>query len=110
MTDGGWGDECTLDDHAGSLLSRDAGDRRALLGLAEAYHKLLNTHTEARRDCTSMMTVVRLSIERCKGRGRFRQNRDVRLSVVRALYMWRLYCGPLHKIFEETTEPTVYLK
>lgn len=76
MTDGRWGDESALGDHAGSLLSRNTGERRALLRLAEGYHELRGTHTEARRDCTSMMTSVKLSIEGWQVGRRSRQNRE----------------------------------
>lgn len=70
-TDGGWGDESALGDEAGGLLSRDAGDGRALRRLAEMCKKLCGIRTEARRDWTSMMTGVELSIESWRVRGRF---------------------------------------
>jgi hypothetical protein len=59
-------DESALDHHAGSLLSRDTGDRGTLQELFNLSQKLRGSHTEARNVCESMVTDVMVSIE-CEG-------------------------------------------
>jgi hypothetical protein len=56
-------DESALDHHAGSLLSRDTGDRGTLQELFNLSQKLRGSHTEARNVCESMVTDVMVSIE-----------------------------------------------
>jgi hypothetical protein len=51
-------DESTLYHDAGSLLSRDTGDRGALQELVESSQELEPIHTETRSVCESMVTDV----------------------------------------------------
>lgn len=71
MTDSGGSDECALGHNAGSLLSRDTGDRGALSALAKLNQKLNYAPTEARRVCANMMTSVVVSIGGMQGLGKF---------------------------------------
>ena len=71
MADSGGSDECALGHNAGSLLSRDTGDRGALSPLAKLNQKLNYAPTEARRVCVNMMTSVVVSIGGMQDLGKF---------------------------------------